>query len=128
MHRHGCYPSYALSFISELAMRSSCLSMLRIRSATVHEAALLWIMIRETGGVRAPTRPMTIREEDLARDGFGENPRFGALIAEWEGPPAGYAFFFGYYSTWAGRGLFLEICSCERCFAAAASGLRCWPR
>jgi GNAT superfamily N-acetyltransferase len=49
-----------------------------------------------------------IREEDLARDGFGENPRFRALIAEWEGHPAGYAVFFGYYSTWAGRGLFLE--------------------
>ena len=51
---------------------------------------------------------MTIREEDLARDGFGEHPRFRALIAEWEGQPAGYALLFGYYSTWAGRGLFLE--------------------
>jgi GNAT superfamily N-acetyltransferase len=44
----------------------------------------------------------------LARDGFGENPKFRALIAEWDGQPAGYAFFFGYYSTWAGPGLYLE--------------------
>jgi GNAT superfamily N-acetyltransferase len=31
------------------------------------------------------------------------------VIAEWHGQPAGYALFFGYYSTWEGRpGLFLE--------------------
>ena len=51
---------------------------------------------------------VTNREEDLARDGFGENPRFRALIAEWSGQVAGYALYFDYYSTWAGPGLFLE--------------------
>jgi GNAT superfamily N-acetyltransferase len=38
----------------------------------------------------------------------GKDPLFRALIAEWDGYPAGYAVFFRYYSTWAGRGLFLE--------------------
>ena len=42
------------------------------------------------------------------RDGFGPNPKFRALIAEWDGQPAGYAVFFGYYSTWVGPGLYLE--------------------
>ena len=65
-------------------------------------------MIRELAEFERQLELVTIREEDLARDGFGENPRFRALIAEWEGQPAGYAVFFGYYSTWAGRGLFLE--------------------
>ena len=65
-------------------------------------------MIRELAEFEGWLDQVTIREEDLARDGFGEHPRFRALIAEWEGQPAGYAFFFGYYSTWAGRGLFLE--------------------
>jgi GNAT superfamily N-acetyltransferase len=46
--------------------------------------------------------------EDLAQDSVGENPRFRALVAEWDGQPAGYAVFCGCYSTWAGRGLFLE--------------------
>jgi GNAT superfamily N-acetyltransferase len=69
---------------------------------------LLQTMIRELAEFERQLELVTIREEDLARDGFGENPRFRALIAEWEGHAAGYAVFFGYYSTWAGRGLFLE--------------------
>jgi GNAT superfamily N-acetyltransferase len=65
-------------------------------------------MIRELAEFERKIEFVTIREEDLARDGFGENPRFRALIAEWDGQAAGYAFFFESYSTWAGRGLFLE--------------------
>jgi|SRR5271166_2503643 len=82
--------------------------MFHIRPATVHDAALLRTMIRELAEFERQLDLVTIREEDLMRDGFGGNPRFHALIAEWEGQPAGYAFFFGYYSTWVGRGLFLE--------------------
>jgi GNAT superfamily N-acetyltransferase len=82
--------------------------MLHIRPATIHDVALLGAMIRELAEFERQLELVTIREEDLARDGFGENPRFHSLIAEWEGRPAGYAVFFGYYSTWAGRGLFLE--------------------
>jgi GNAT superfamily N-acetyltransferase len=82
--------------------------MLHIRPATVHDAALLRTMIRELAEYERQLDLVTICEEDLVRDGFRENPRFRVLIAEWEGQPAGYAFFFGYYSTWVGRGLFLE--------------------
>jgi GNAT superfamily N-acetyltransferase len=82
--------------------------MFHIRSATLHDAALLRTMIRELAEYERQLDLVTIREEDLARDGFGSQPLFRALIAEWEGQPAGYALFFGYYSTWAGRGLFLE--------------------
>ena len=82
--------------------------MLHIRPATIHDAAVLRTMIRELAEFERQLELVTIREEDLARDGFGDKPRFRALIAEWEGRPAGYAVFFGYYSTWTGRGLFLE--------------------
>ena len=82
--------------------------MLHIRRAAVHDAALLRTMIRELAEFEHELEMVTIREEDLARDGFGEKPRFRALIAEWDGQPAGCALFFDYYSTWAGRGLFLE--------------------
>lgn len=80
-----------------------------IRPATVHDAALLRDMIRELAEFEKHNLDLvTIRAEDLARDGFGPNPRFRAIIAECDGQAAGYAVFFGYYSTWAGRGLFLE--------------------
>ena len=82
--------------------------MLRIRKATAHDAALLWTMIRELAAFEHELEFVTIRQEDLARDGFGENPRFRAFIAEWDGQAAGYALFFDYYTTWTGRGLFLE--------------------
>ena len=46
---------------------------------------------------------------DLRRDLFGPQPKFRALIAEWDGTPVGYASFFYFYSTYAGRSaLFLE--------------------
>jgi GNAT superfamily N-acetyltransferase len=82
--------------------------MLRIRSATMGDAALRRAMIRELAEYEHELEWVTIREEDLARDGLGENPRFRAMIAEWDGQPAGYAVFFGYFSTRVGRGLFLE--------------------
>src|SRR5258708_3456053 len=82
--------------------------MLRIRLATVHDAALLRTMIRELAKFERQLDRVSISEEDLVRDGFGESPRFRVLIAEWDGQPAGYALFFAYYSTWVGRGLFLE--------------------
>lgn len=86
----------------------SSAEMLSIRPATIHDVALLRTMVRELAEFEHELDLVTIREEDLARDGFGENPRFRALIADWDSHPAGYALFFGYYSTWSGRGLFLE--------------------
>ena len=82
--------------------------MLLIRPATIHDATLLRTMIRELAEFERLLHLVKITEEELARDGFGENPKFRALIAEWDGRPAGYAVVFGNYSTWAGRGLFLE--------------------
>ena len=82
--------------------------MLRIRPAITSDAALLRTMIRELAEFEHELELVTISEEELKRDGFGTNPRFRALLAEWEGQPAGYALFFAYYSTWVGPGLFLE--------------------
>jgi GNAT superfamily N-acetyltransferase len=82
--------------------------MLLIRPATVDDVTLLRTLIRELAAFERELEFCVIEEADLARDGFGAYPRFRALIAEWDAHPAGYALFFGYYSTWAGRGLFLE--------------------
>ena len=40
---------------------------------------------------------------------FGDHPTAEAVIAEWEGKPAGFALFFHNFSTWLGKpGLYLE--------------------
>ncbi len=96
--------------------------MLHIRPATVRDVALLRNMLCELAEYERQLERVTIREEDLAGDGFGVNPRFRSLLAEWDWQPAGYALFFGYYLTWAGRGLFLEDLLVREAFRRRAIG------
>jgi len=81
--------------------------MLSIRPARVSDVPALNTLIHEFAAFER--LPVTVSEADLLRDGFGDRPRFRVLMAEWDGQPAGYAFFFDYYSTFEGRaGIFLE--------------------
>jgi GNAT superfamily N-acetyltransferase len=73
--------------------------MLSVRPATIADVGLLRALIRELAEFEHELDYCVIEEADLARDGFGPNPKFRALIAEWDGKAAGYAVFFGYYST-----------------------------
>ena len=82
--------------------------MLTIRAATIADAALLRRLIWELADYEKEPDQVRTTEADIARDGFGANPQFHAVIAEWQGQPAGYALFFSYYSTWRGAGLYLE--------------------
>jgi len=82
--------------------------MLTIRAATIADAALLRRLIWELADYEKAPDQVRTTEADIARDGFGANPQFRAVIAEWQGQPAGYALFFSFYSTWRGAGLFLE--------------------
>ncbi len=83
--------------------------MLSIRPATVKDATLLRTLIRELADYEHGLEHVSITEADIARDGFGPQQKFRAVIAEWNGDSAGYALFFEVYSTWRGRAaLFLE--------------------
>ena len=83
--------------------------MLNIRPATANDAALLKAFIRELAEYERLSHEVIITEEDLRRDGFGAQPKFRALIAEWDARPAGYAIFYTTYSTFIGQsGIFLE--------------------
>jgi GNAT superfamily N-acetyltransferase len=83
-------------------------SMLTIRSATIADAALIRQLIWELADFEKAPDQVVTTEADIARDGFGANPLFRALIAEWNGEPAGFALFFIHYSTWRGAGFYLE--------------------
>ena len=83
--------------------------MIKIRPATKDDASLLRELIHELAEYEHLEHETIITEDDVLRDGFGPHPKFRALIAEWNGEPAGYALFFEFYSTFQGRaGLFLE--------------------
>ena len=80
--------------------------MLRVRNAEPADAKLLKNMIEEMG--KHERLPVSITEQKLAADGFGPNPKFRALIAEWDRQPAGYALVYDCYSSFQGCGIFLE--------------------
>jgi GNAT superfamily N-acetyltransferase len=80
-----------------------------IRRATAADAALILELVRALAAFERAPEAVTATEEDLLRDGFGPNPFFHCLIAEHGGRPAGFAFYFFNYSTWAGRpGIYVE--------------------
>lgn len=80
--------------------------MLSIRSATANDVPLLKVLIEEFATYERLSA--TITEERLRQDGFGTQPKLQVLIAEIDGQPAGYALFFGCYSSFQGPGIFLE--------------------
>ncbi len=83
--------------------------MLNIRPATPEDIPLILQFIRDLAEYEREPQAAVATEDDLLRDGWGPQPRFRCLIAEWAGEPAGFAFFFYNYSTWQGRpGLYLE--------------------
>jgi GNAT superfamily N-acetyltransferase len=83
--------------------------MLTIRTATAADTKLILDFIRKLAEYEREPNAVVATEEDLVRDGFGPEPKFRCLIAEWDSNPAGFAFFFHNYSTWRGRpGLYLE--------------------
>jgi GNAT superfamily N-acetyltransferase len=82
--------------------------LLSIRPAHKEDVPLLSEMIRELAVSEQSLDKLTTTPDELERDGFGPEPKFRALIAEWDGKPAGYALFFDCYSTWRGPQIFLE--------------------
>jgi GNAT superfamily N-acetyltransferase len=83
--------------------------MLTIRDTTIADVPLILDFIRGLAEYEREPKAVVATEEDLIRDGFGANPKYRCVVAEWENWPAGFAFFFYTYSTWRGRpGLYLE--------------------
>jgi len=82
--------------------------MLTIRPATVQDVALVKRMILEFATYERLADCVTVTEEMLVRDGFGAAPRFRVLLPVEDGQVAGYAFFFDFYSSFSGPGMFLE--------------------
>jgi GNAT superfamily N-acetyltransferase len=82
--------------------------MLSVRAATIADVPLLRKLIQELADYEQESQAVLMTEDQLRRDGFDPDPKFRAIVAEQDGQPAGFAFFFNCYSTWTGSGLFLE--------------------
>ena len=95
--------------------------MLRLREAVPEDVPVILGFIRELAEYEREPDAVMATKADLLRDGWGfaadgrtklepaMPPRFWAIMAEWEGQPAGFALYFTSYSTWRGHhGIRLE--------------------
>ncbi|HEV2462537.1 MAG TPA: GNAT family N-acetyltransferase [Acidobacteriaceae bacterium] len=82
--------------------------MISIRQATPADAPLIFAFVRDLAEYEREPHSVITTEEQLLRDGFGEERYYECLIGEVDGAPAGFALFFPIYSTWQGRSIHLE--------------------
>jgi GNAT superfamily N-acetyltransferase len=80
--------------------------MVQVRNAQPADAKLLKQLIDEMG--HHERMRVFASEESLTVDGFGPKPMFHALLGMVDGAVAGYALFYDCYSSFEGRGIFLE--------------------
>ena len=77
-----------------------------VRPAAREDAAAVAAMAKS---LQTGANPPKFTARSYLEDGFGEEPAFRALIAEIEGAPRGYAFYYwGYDTDSATRGVYLS--------------------
>ena len=82
---------------------------IRVRAATVDDVDLLHRFSVDLATYEDEPHAVSSTPQTLARDGFGDNPQFAALIAERGATPVGFALYTFNYSVWtAARGIFIE--------------------
>ena len=80
-----------------------------VRPATVADVDLLHRFSIDLATYEDDPDAVTSTPQTLARDGFGSDPKFAALIAERGGKSVGFALYTFNYSVWtASRGIFIE--------------------
>ena len=79
-----------------------------IRPARAADVPAMFALVKELALFEKAPEQVTNSEADMLRDGFGEQPVFRSLVAECEGQVVGLAIFFVKYSTWKGKGLYLD--------------------
>lgn len=79
-----------------------------IRKGTQNDMATVLELIKELAIYEKEPDAVVIKEADLVRDGFGENPLFYTFVAEVNHKIVGVALYYYRYSTWKGKTIHLE--------------------
>ncbi len=91
-----------------------------VRLAEKRDVEAVYGLVVELARARGMMEKVVSSAADIARDGFGDDPAFEALLAEIDGKAVGLCLFFGSYSTWRGkRGIYVQ----DLCVAEDARGL-----
>lgn len=95
--------------LAEPARSISTPANVTLRAAVPSDVPEILALIRELAAYEKEPDAAIATEAGLLRDGFGPEPYFRCIMAEWQGQVAGFALYFFQYSTWEGRpALYLE--------------------
>ncbi|WP_234733047.1 GNAT family N-acetyltransferase [Tellurirhabdus bombi] len=81
---------------------------MQIRKGTPDDVPQLFELVTELAIYEKAPEQVTNTPEQMLKDGFGEHPLFGVLVAEVEGKVVGMSLYYYRYSTWKGKRLYLE--------------------
>lgn len=102
---------------------------LTLRDAARQDVPEMLALIRELALYEKEPDAAVATEADLLRDGFGPEPYFRCILAEWNGDVAGFALYFFQYSTWEGRpALYLEDLFVREAFRKRGIGVALFQR
>jgi GNAT superfamily N-acetyltransferase len=79
-----------------------------IRKGQKEDVPAVHQLVMELATFEKAPGQVTNTVEKMTEDGFGQSPVYGLLVAEIENKIIGMAIYFIKYSTWRGKGLFLE--------------------
>ena len=100
-----------------------------IRKGTALDMKGVLALIKELAIFEKEPEAVVITEEDLIRDGFGENPLFSVFVAEKEQEIVGIALYYYRYSTWKGKTIHLEDLVVKESMRGTGLGsARRWPQ
>ena len=79
-----------------------------IRKGTPSDLPSILRLVNELALFEKAPDAVTNTLEEMNHDGFGVQPVFGFHVAELNGEIVGMALYFVKYSTWKGKGLYLD--------------------
>jgi len=81
---------------------------INIRKSRKEDMPSVLELIRELALFEKAPQEVTNTVEDMLQDGFNEHPIFKCLVAETENKIVGMAIYYTKYSTWKGKGIYLD--------------------
>jgi GNAT superfamily N-acetyltransferase len=79
-----------------------------IRKGAKEDLPQVLSLIKELAIYERKPEAVTNTIEDMEKDGFGIQPIYELIVAEEDGKIVGIAIFYIKYSTWKGKGIYLD--------------------
>jgi len=93
-----------------------------IRNAKIEDMNKVLNLIHELATFELEPDAVIVTEDDLIRDGFGDNPLFFCFVAELNQEIIGMALYYYRYSTWKGKTIHLEDLIVKKEFRGIGAG------